>query len=222
MPSSRRNARAKLRSLMCARSASAGTERSASRLPGDPLLQLAQRLALGGLRGELGAELRLPAGALHEQHEPARDLERRRAAEVLLDQREREVHAGGDAGGGVESPSRTKIGSRSTRHVRVALGEAVAARPSGWWRGGRRAARPRRARRRRCRPSTPGASAPRPPATHDTVARSRAAVARRPGRPATISVSIGPRQLRKRAVGRPGRPTWSAPGRARRATISTE
>ena len=46
-------ARAKLRALMRARSASAGTERSAVEVVGDPRLQLAQRLALGGLRGEL-------------------------------------------------------------------------------------------------------------------------------------------------------------------------
>ena len=45
MPISRRNARAKLRSLMRARSASAGTERSPPRLLGDPLLEVAQRLA---------------------------------------------------------------------------------------------------------------------------------------------------------------------------------
>src|SRR5215207_914944 len=42
----------------------------------DPLLELAQRLALGHLRGELGAELGLPARALEEQHEPAGRLER--------------------------------------------------------------------------------------------------------------------------------------------------
>ena len=60
---------------------------------GDPVLELAQRLALGGLRRELRAELRLAARALHEHDEPARHLQCRLAAEVLLDQREREVHA---------------------------------------------------------------------------------------------------------------------------------
>src|SRR5215212_6956100 len=54
---------------------------------GNPLLQLAQRLALGALGGELRAELRLSAGPLEEEDEPARDLERGRPPEVLLDQR---------------------------------------------------------------------------------------------------------------------------------------
>src|SRR4051794_24554147 len=38
---------------------------------GDPRLELAQRLARGGLRREARAELRLAAGALEEEHEPA-------------------------------------------------------------------------------------------------------------------------------------------------------
>ena len=65
-----------------------------------PLLELAQRLAVGHLSGELGAELGLPAGTLEEQHEPAGGLERHVAPEVLLHQREREVHARGHAGRG--------------------------------------------------------------------------------------------------------------------------
>ena len=64
---------------------------------GHPRLQLAQRRAVGRLRGELGAELGLAAGALDEDDEPAGDIERDPRAEVLLDEREREVHARGDA-----------------------------------------------------------------------------------------------------------------------------
>ena len=67
-------------------------------------LDLAQRRTLGLLRREGRAELRLVAGAAQEQHEVARDRERCVAAEVLLDERQREVHAGGHARGG---PQRT-------------------------------------------------------------------------------------------------------------------
>ena len=65
----------------------------------DAALHLAQRLALGLLGGERGAELRLVAGTAQEQHEVASDRQRKLAAVVFLDEREREVHAGGDAGG---------------------------------------------------------------------------------------------------------------------------
>src|SRR5215207_1991502 len=40
----------------------------------DPRLELAQRRAVGGLGGQLGAELRLAAGALHEDDEMAGGL----------------------------------------------------------------------------------------------------------------------------------------------------
>ena len=93
MPTSRRKARAKLRSLMWARSASAGTERSASRLSAIHAWSSRSGSRSADLRRELRAELGLAARALHEQHEPARDLERRLAAQVLLHQRERQVHA---------------------------------------------------------------------------------------------------------------------------------
>src|SRR4051794_3879591 len=60
----------------------------------DPLLQLPQRPALRDLRAQVRAELRLAAGPLHEDHEPAGGLERGAAAEVVLDERERQVHPG--------------------------------------------------------------------------------------------------------------------------------
>jgi cell division septum initiation protein DivIVA len=65
---------------------------------------LAQRLALGLLGGERGAELRLVAGTAQEQHEVTGDRKRGRAVEVVLDEREREVHPGGYPGGGPELP----------------------------------------------------------------------------------------------------------------------
>ena len=100
MPVSRRKARAKLRSLMQRAPGEGRHGQVLVEVVRDPRLELAQRRALGHLRGELRAELRLAARALEEHHEPARDLERHVAAEVLLDEREREVHAGGDAGRG--------------------------------------------------------------------------------------------------------------------------
>ena len=131
MPSSLRNARAKLRSLMWARVGERGDREVGGEVAGDPVLKLAQRLALGGLRRKLGAELRLPAGALHEHDQPARGLERRRAAEVVLDQREREVHARRHPGRGVEVAVAhvDVVGLDGDRGV--LLGEPVAARPVG-------------------------------------------------------------------------------------------
>jgi hypothetical protein len=73
---------------MQARRARAGTDRSSSRLPGSHSWSS---------RGQLGAELGLAPGALEEEHEPAGRLECDLAAEVLLHQGQREVHAGGDA-----------------------------------------------------------------------------------------------------------------------------
>ena len=97
MPVSRRKARAKLRSLMLRAPRERGHRQVLVEVVGHPGLELAQRLAVGRLRGQLGAELGLAAGALEEEHEPAGRLERDLAAEVLLHQRERQVHAGGHA-----------------------------------------------------------------------------------------------------------------------------
>ena len=63
---------------------------------GDVGQHLAQRLALGPPHRELGAELGLAACALGEQHEAAGDVEGEGAAVVVLDEGERQVHAGGD------------------------------------------------------------------------------------------------------------------------------
>ena len=118
---------------MCARSASAGTERSASRFPAIQSCSVAQRLALGRLRGELSAELGLAARALDEQHEPARDLERRRAAEVVLDEGEREIHPRRHAGGGVDVAVAHEDRVGSTVTCRVTARRAPRSRPSAWW-----------------------------------------------------------------------------------------
>src|SRR6476619_3070701 len=55
---------------------------------------IATRRAIGGLRGELSAELRLAARAPQKHHELTRDLERELATVVLLDECQRQVHAG--------------------------------------------------------------------------------------------------------------------------------
>ena len=67
-------------------------------------LHLAQAVTRGRTRGERGAELRLVARPAQEQHQVARDRERRVAVEILLDHRQREVHAGGDARRGPHLP----------------------------------------------------------------------------------------------------------------------
>ena len=50
--------------------------------------RVAERLTLGPPHGQLGAELRLPAGSFEEEHQPARDRESELAAVVLLHQRD--------------------------------------------------------------------------------------------------------------------------------------
>ncbi len=68
-----------------------------------PQFQFAEEV-VAFLRLQVPAELRLAAGPLEEQHEFLRHGERDGLAVVLLDQREREVHAGRDARGGVDVP----------------------------------------------------------------------------------------------------------------------
>ena len=99
-PVSARKARAKWRGLMWARAAIASTRVIAGDVLEHRPLDLAQRLALGPLGDERGAELGLVAGAAQEQHEVTRDRERGLPVEVLLDERQREVHPGGDPGRG--------------------------------------------------------------------------------------------------------------------------
>jgi hypothetical protein len=62
-----------------------------------PEFELAEEI-VAPLCLEMAAELRLPAGTLEEEHELLRHGERNGLAVVLLDERECEVHARGDAG----------------------------------------------------------------------------------------------------------------------------
>src|SRR2546429_6644964 len=63
----------------------------------EPRLQLGDRGRRGALGTELGAELRLAAGALHEHDQPPRGLVCERRAVVGLHQREEQVDARGHA-----------------------------------------------------------------------------------------------------------------------------
>ncbi len=92
-------------------------------------LHLTQTVPRGRARGERGAELRLVAGPAQEQHEVARDRERRVAVEVLLDHRQREVHAGGDARRGPHLPVAHEDRLGIDAHPRVAPRELRRRRP---------------------------------------------------------------------------------------------
>ena len=99
MPVSAAKARAKWRGLIAARSASRSTgSRSSSR----SRAQVEQRRepAAGPIRLEQRRELRLPAGPAVIDHELLRGTLGDRLAEILGDQRQREIDAGGDAGRG--------------------------------------------------------------------------------------------------------------------------
>ena len=121
--------RAKLRGLIAIRRASASTPRSAS---GCSWIQLCSSRSEGrfatGAR-ELDAELRLPAGPPQEQHELARDVARELAAEVVLQQREREVHARGDPGRRRDPPVAHVDAIGLDPHAREQAREVVAAAP---------------------------------------------------------------------------------------------
>lgn len=96
---------------------------------GDPLLDLAQRLPLRGLCGELGTELGLVSRSPQEDDEMAGDGEGDLAADVLLDEREGQVDAGRDAGRGGELSVTDEDGVRVHLHGRVVAGEFLAHRP---------------------------------------------------------------------------------------------
>src|SRR5258708_5322425 len=65
-----------------------------------PVVQRGEAAIVTRLALEQGAELRLATRALEEDDEMARHAQGHGAAEILLDQSQRQVDAGGDAGGG--------------------------------------------------------------------------------------------------------------------------
>jgi hypothetical protein len=115
---------------------------------GDAVEQLPHRLAQVGQRVEADAELRLAAGALHEDHEELRRAARDLGAPVVLDQRERQSMLAVPPAEVNTSPSPTKIGPRST----VALGNR--------WARSSRNCQCVVARRPSSRPTAPSRNAP--------------------------------------------------------------
>lgn len=81
--------------------------------------------------GELSRELRLPARPARVDDEHACRLQGDLAAEVLLDEGERQVHARGDPGGGEHGAVADEDRLRIDVDRRVALGELGAAGPVG-------------------------------------------------------------------------------------------
>ncbi len=101
------------------------------RVLGDPLLYVAQRPALCGLRGELGAELGLVARTPQKDDQMPGDGQREVPAEVLLHQGQREVDTGRHARGGgqVAVPYVDRLGFHV--HRGEPLGEGAAEHPVG-------------------------------------------------------------------------------------------
>ena len=94
-------------------------------------MQVGERCAIGHLRLQLRAELRLPAGALEEQHELPRHLPRHLRPVVLLDQGKRQIHARSHSRRGVDPILTHEDGIDIDAHLRIALGQAQAAAPVG-------------------------------------------------------------------------------------------
>ncbi len=82
-------------------------------------LQVADGVALGKLRRELGAELRLAARPLDEEHQLACHRERHLAAVVLLDHREGQVHPGAHTSRGVHAAIANEDPVRLHAHLGV-------------------------------------------------------------------------------------------------------
>ena len=213
-PTSSRNTRAKWRGLIATRAASRSTRVVVVGMLDDPRLQLAERIALGDLRAELRAELRLPARPLHEHHELARGHAARRRGR----DRRRRARARGPC-----PRSRRPTSTRCRRARRSGRGRRST---SGYMRG-EQSSHARQCVVARRPSSTPAAASRNAPVHTDATRRLRARGALRPSAtsvasraassapspPTTTSVSIGPRtdasdgrpRSRPRVVGpRPG------------------
>ena len=117
-----------------------------------PGQQVAHRFGVGGLPGQERGELRLAAGALQVDDQLTRDGGRGLVSVVVGDQREREVDAGGDAGGGPHVAVVDVDGVGVDGHVGVGVARAGRTLPSGWSLVVPPAVRLPRARTRRSRP----------------------------------------------------------------------
>ncbi|MNN42986.1 hypothetical protein D3C81_1571980 [compost metagenome] len=93
------------------------------------VLHLSDDTAFSGLRRQLRAELRLPARPLEEHHHFPGDAERQLPAVILFDQRQRQVHTGGDPCRGVEVAILDIDAVRVYAGLRVILGKFRAGIP---------------------------------------------------------------------------------------------
>ena len=134
-------------------------------------------------------ELRLAAGPALVDDEllrrPAGDV----GAEIVLDEGQRQIDAGGDAGRGPDIAVADEDAIGVQLDLRIAAAEVVRAAPSAWWRGGRRAARPQPGDRR---PSRRWRSAARVVRLSQATIFAAAASERTISPPDTMIVSKGP------------------------------
>ena len=151
----------------------------------------------GALGAELGAELRLTAGALHEHDEPSRRLVRDLGTVVCLHQREEQVDTGGHTRRGppVAVVDVDAVGEDS--HAGMAGGEHVTRSPVC-----RRLVAVEQTglgeeQRRRCTPTRSAAPAVQSPRGRPGIA-GRVRADRVPSPPTTTSVSIRSRDRRQR------------------------
>ncbi len=99
VPTSAAKQRVKWRSLMPTRGREVADAVVASGLGVDEILSGANRCRVGSLAPDRRGELGLPTGAAQEHHQPPGDHLGDLRIVVVLDQRQRQVDAGGDAGG---------------------------------------------------------------------------------------------------------------------------
>ena len=154
----------------------------------DQPLDFAQRLSSRLLSGKRGAELRLVAGAAQEQHQMTGDHQRGVAIEILLHERQREVHPRGNAGGGPDVAVAQEDRVWVDVHTGMQPRELRSGRPV---RGGSAALEQPGARKQKGSRADRG-RAPSPSAASRIHSRSGscAAASREPRPPGTISVSI--------------------------------
>ena len=159
---------------------------------GDPGLELAQRPPLGELRREVGAELGLAAGALEEEDQPARDLQRDLAPRSSsTSARERSMPEVTPAEVQT-SPSRTKIGLGST--LSSGWRRASSAVEAQWVVTVRPSSSPARASRKAPEQTEVTRRERRAALRIQRIRPASSSALATPKPPATTSVSIGPRQ----------------------------
>ena len=185
MPSSLAKARAKLRSLMWRAPRQRGHRQVGRRgcRRSTPAARAAAR-ARRVCAASWALNCDWPPGRLTNSTSQRADLERRLAAEVLLDQREREVHAGGDAGRGVDVPVADEDRVALDRRPPGSARPARRSRPSGSSRGARRAG--------------PASASRNAPVQTEHTRRERAAAARTPRRPSRDRARASARPCRRR------------------------